>query len=492
MDEAALVENSPEQVDQPNLVPESYTTRTSAFRVFMDKIYIHKLPSYGNKIFYGLGFLALTCLTLMFASGTVLAFMGKTWWLSNTLGVYVRSIHLWSTQAFFAILVLHVLVGFTTSGFKAPRRMIWVFGAVLGCLALIQTEFGYGLRGDFSSQFRAVSGADFWNGAYLGHILNPLNYSQEFAIHIAIIPICIILLFIGHYLLVHTYGIAKPYRADIKYKMVDADHTIMWIRGAVLVVAILTLAFFFHSPYVKEIRIDDTAQQNTALVSATLAAEFDHTSDTNTYMDSIDPYTFDTRQVFVVIPYQKIVGVSGGYDAWAAFTSTSSDLQDQYTRDASQYFSDMSDHGTSSVATTTLAWNPVVSMIDTLMPAAKNGLYGSIISEENPSSNDTYTLRFLSDMNLFEQRAAQLNMSTEEWGMAKDETGSMTKLPPGSWWLAPIGVLNHTVLLNDDNGDRDAGIILGIIMLIFITFPYIPYLNRLPELLHLAPFIWRE
>ena len=96
-------------------------------------------------------------------------------------------------------------------------------------------------------------------------------------------------------------------------------------------------------------------------------------------------------------------------------------------------------------------------------------------------------------MNVLEDKASTLNMDTAQWGMMKDETGSMQKLPPGSWWFAPLGFVNSAFnLLSNPNGDRDAGEILGSVMLLFILFPYIPYLNRLPELFHLAPFIWKE
>jgi hypothetical protein len=427
----------------------------NAFTTLRDKIYIQKLPSYGNKIFYSLGFMALTSLMMIVAAGIVMAFMGPTWWLTNPLGVFTRSVHLWSVQAFIAILVLHMLVAFVTSGFKAPRRMVWVFGAVIFCLTLITTEFGYGLRGDFDSQYRAVSGADFWNGAYLGRWLNPLNYMQVFALHVVIIPLAIFLLFLAHYLLVHTYGISKPYRADIKYKMVAADHKILFIRGGALAAAILALAFFFHSPYVAPVTIAEVAAEDPALVQSTLQQEYDHTSDTATYLDSIDPYTFDTRQVYVVAPYEQYAATAN-ISAFSASTSDSA------------------------------------AMIAALMPIAKSGLYESLLNQENPSIDGTYSLRFLNDMGVLDAKAASLNMDTAQWGMIKDETGSMLALPPGSWWFVPLALSNSAFdLLDNPDGDRDAAEILGALMLIFILFPYIPYLNRLPEALHLAPFIWK-
>ena len=124
---------------------------------------------------------------------------------------------------------------------------------------------------------------------------------------------------------------------------------------------------------------------------------------------------------------------------------------------------------------------------------AKNGLYESLLDQENPSINYTYSLRFLKETGVLHAQASALNMDTAQWGMVKDETGSVWKLPPGSWWLAPLGLVNTAFnLLNNSYGDRDAALILGFILLVFILFPYIPYLNRLPELFPIAPLIQGE
>jgi len=475
-----------------------YGPRTNAFKTLADKIYIHLMPSYGNKIFYSLGFMALTTLLMLIVTGTTLAFFGPNWWLTTPWGIYFRSIHLWSAQALIAILILHILVSFSTSAFRAPRRMIWVLGALIFSLVLITTEFGYGLRGDFSSQYRAVSGADFWNGAHLGYWLNPLNYMQTFALHIVIVPLTILFLFILHYILVHTYGVSRPYRKDIPYTMAPANHWKLFFRGGALAAGILVLAFFFHSPYVPSVKIANIANQNPTLVATTILQEFDHTSGTATYFDSIDPYTFNTRTVFVVSPYQQFSVKNQNNNAWTAFKKSSPEAQQAYIKQAKLYVAAINtpaapvttSTSTNALATTT---NPVISMVDTLVPMAKSGLYESLLSQENPSINNTYTLRFLNDMNVLHTKAASLNMDTAELGMAKDETGSIWKLPPGSWWLLPLGMINSAFnLLENPYGDQIAGEILGSLLLIFILFPYIPYLNRLPELLPFAKFIQKE
>ncbi len=468
---------------------QKYGAKTNALKTIMDKVYFHRLPSYGNSIFFSLGFLALTCLVVLVASGAVLAFMGQNWWLKDAWGIYFRSIHLWTVQAFIAILVLHIIVGFLTSGYRPPRRMVWVFGSIIFVLALIQTEFGYGLRGDFESQYRAVSGADFWNGAHLGYWLNPLNYTQTMVLHISIIPLAIFFIFIFHYILEHTYGVSKPLKKEPAFKEVPADHKILFIRGGVLVTLILIMAFFFHSPYVPAVRISDITQQNPNLVAKTMLQEFKHTSDTATYFDSINPYTFDTRKVYITTPYKQVMLGNQNNNALTVFNSATPIQQQTYLQQAEQYVSATS----TQVGNTTSTANPVIAIINTLMSISKNGLYETIISQENPSINNTYTLRFLNDMGVLDAKAESLNMDTAQWGMAKDETGKILSLPPGSWWLLPIGIINSSFnLLENDKGDQIAGEILGFILLIFILFPYIPYLNRIPEKLNLARFIQRE
>ncbi len=472
-----------------------YPAKTSAFKTLRDKIYIHEFPSYGNKIFYSLGFLALTSLILLVLTGSIMACMGPTWWLTSVWGIHVRSIHEWSVQAFMAILVCHFLVGLSTSAFKPPRRMVWVFGAVIFCLALIQTEFGFALRGDFSSQYRIISGADFWNGAHLGWFINPENISQDFAIHIAIIPIIILGLFVLHYLLEHTYGIAKPYRKDVAYQIVPANHIPMYVRGGALVVLVLAMAWLFPSPFVAPETIRGVATQDPTLVAQTLLQEFDHTSDTATYLDSIDPYTYDTRQVYVVVPYTL---ASTSSDAITIFQTESPDQQQSDIAQAHAYFDATTTATVATGATDavsaqqhTFAHNPVIAIINSLVPLAQSGVYESILNQESPNTNYTYTTRFLTDTGVLDAEAAAVHITTAEWGMVREETGSLAKLPPGAWWFAPIGILNSTVLAGDDNGDRDAAAILGFVMLVFILFPYIPYLNRLPEYLPFAKWIWK-
>lgn len=446
---------------------------------------IKDVPSYGNKFMYSLGFLSMISFLLLIITGVVMAFFGPTWWLTNSVGTYMRSIHLWSTQAFVLFVILHLLIVFLTSGFKKPRRLTWMIGVLMMFLVLAETEFGYVLRGDFSSQWRSLQGADFYNGSGLGGLLNTLNYGQVYGVHIVVVPLTILALLFFHYLLIRVLGIAKPYRKDIQVKTVKANHTLLFVRGGVLAVVIAGLSFWLPSPLLEPTTIRSVAQQDAYLMQKTLLAEWEHSSDTAAYLDNIDPYTYDTRSVYIEVPYGQYAQTAAQSNAFAAFKRESSDIQKQQLTAADNYYGQDSPSGTKPAS-------PVITVLDSLTKMAQAGLYEpALVGAENTTgglSGDTYALRFLSDTGVLESKAGSLNLTTDQYGMTHEETG----YAPGAWWLTPIGLLNHTVLANDDNGDRDAAIIFGSLLLTMLAFPFIPYVNQIPDKLRLYRLIWRE
>ncbi len=450
--------------------------------IIRKKIFITDVPRYGNSIFYSLGFLGLVCFAILLGTGLVMVFEGSAWWTINFWGILFRSIHLWAAQAFVLIILLHLLVVFATSGFKHPRRLTWTLGAIVLVFLLLEAEFGYYLRGDFSSQYRALQGADFWNGAYLGYYINTLNHLQVFGLHIVILPLIMLGLLLTHYLLVKARGIASPYRQDVRVPIVPANHTKLFVRGGVLVVCIVVLAIIFPSPLITPATIASVAADDAAGVAQTLIAEFNHTSDTATYFDSIDPYTFNTRTVYIVKPYDQYVALAGGPNELTVFFAESAAQQKSDITTAEAYFQG------ASVATSTIG-NPFLSVITSLVHMSSSGTYQAVVDAEAPTIAPTYSLRFLDDTGVMDDEASDLHITTDQWGMIHEEGRSV---PPGAWWLAPLGVLDHTVLANDPNGDRDGAEILGALVLLLILFPYIPYLNRVPEKLHLATFFWRR
>lgn len=446
---------------------------------------IEKVPAYANKFFYSLGFLSMTCFVVTILTGSVLVFFGPDWWFTTQIGLFVRSVHLWAVQAFVIFIMLHLLIVFLTSGFKGPRKLTWVLGALMFFFVLFEAEFGYVLRDDFSAQWRSLQGADLYNGSGLGTLINNLNYAQIYGVHIILIPLIILGLLFGHYVLVKVRGIAKPYKKEVPYQMVKANHTVLFIRGIVLVILLVILGIIFPAPIIAPATIKTIAEQDPHLFAKTLLAEYDRSSDTATYMDNIDPYTFDTRKIYIDVPYEQIQSIQSGKNMLAEFESKSPNLQKDLISQATDYF-----EKNGEITAKVNEKNPMIPVISTLVLMGKSGLYeASLKAEGKDVYNPTYVTRFLADTGVLEQEAEKLGITTEQYGMLREEKGSF---PPGAWWLAPLGLMDHTVLQNDDNQDRDGAIILGSLMLLFIAFPYIPYLNRLPEVFGIANLIWKD
>ncbi len=447
---------------------------------------IQNVPKYANKFFYSLGFLSMISFVTLLITGLIMAAYGPTWWLTNSVGIYVRSVHLWATQAFVLFIILHLCVVFFTSGFRGPRRLTWVFGSLMFLFALAEAEFGYVLRGDFSSQWRSLQGADFYNGSHVGNLLNSLNYKQIYGIHLVVVPMIILGLLFLHYLLVKTLGIAKPYRKDVAAATVPANHNLLFLRGATLVVLILALAAAYPSPFLKPTTIKEIADTDPFVMSKTLVAEFDNSSDTATYLDTMNPYTYSVRKVYVDDPYALLLKVNpSAVNYLAEFNALPEAKQQEQLKAASDYYAQDSAKGNPPK-------NLVIAIVGSLSVMAKTGLYESSIAASSAAARSqddtTYVARFLSDTGVLEAEAEALNMTTPQYGMLHEETGNN---PVGAWWLAPIGVLNHTVLAHDDNGDRDGAVILGLGFMLLIAFPYIPYVNQLPDKLKVYKIIWR-
>lgn len=443
---------------------------------------IQDVPAYANKLFYSLGFLSMICFVILIATGTIMALFGPDWWLTSGVGKYFRSIHLWATQAFVLFIILHLLVVFFSSGFKKPRRLTWVVGALMFLFVMAEAEFGYVLRGDFSGQWRGLQGADFYNGSGIGTWINSINYNQIYGIHLVAIPFLILGLLFVHYLLIRFLGIAKPHRADVHVPTVKANHKLLFARGGVLIGLILLLAVIFPSPFLEPNTIKMVAASDPKLVGQTLVKEFDHSSDTAGYLDSIDPYKYDTRTIYVEQPYAQLTTVVHTPNLMDKYNGEPKATQDSQLKEAQNYF-EKTYPGKPNPK------NPLEGIVASLIGIAQSGLYEPSLNSASPSGDKTtYSLRLLADTGVMNDRAQSLGITTDQYGMLREEKGH---IPPGAWWLLPIGLLNHTVLAHDSTGDRDGAIILGLFLLLLISFPYIPGLNRLPEWLKVYKLIWR-
>ncbi|NNM54914.1 MAG: hypothetical protein HKM05_09350 [Spirochaetales bacterium] len=481
---------------------------------------IDKAPQYANRIFYSLGFLAAVSFIMLVISGVVELFFGSTWWLTNPVGVFFRSVHLWSSQAFVIFMLLHLIVVFCTMGYRGPRKITWVIGALMFMTAITETEFGYALRGDFSTQWRALQGADFFNGSGLGWWINPLNTVNIIGMHVAIVPFIIFALLSLHYILVRFLGLATPPKADHPYKIEKANHTMLFLRGGVVAVVILILAVLLPSPYVKVVTLKEVASTDPNLFATTLVGEFGRLQQIGTgdnaqtlttgYSDNIDPYTWNTRKVYIDGPWASLTATGQVPNLLAPIEKMTPAQQKQLINDAIDFFGD-------NKGKVTEAQDPLITVVKDLTKMAATGYYDKALRGEGELGDETYALRLMADLGVLDSYAHKMGIKTSQMGMLKEEKPDMNlpggraewqpafadpskippiklarPVPPGAWWLAPIGIMDGTILKTDDNGDRDGAYILGLLGLILLAIPFIPGVNRLPVVLGLYKFFQKK
>ncbi|MCL4373154.1 cytochrome b N-terminal domain-containing protein [Candidatus Parvarchaeota archaeon] len=445
--------------------------------------YIKYVPSYGNSFFFTIGIYLLELFVILAITGMIMLIFGPYWWDTTAIGTFFRSLHLWAAEAFVTLMFIHIFVNFSTSAFK-KKKLVWMIGSALLLLVLLEFAFGIGVQGGLLSQWNDKAGADLWNGFGLGFWVNPLNQGAVLGWHVAIIPILLLLLIFMHYSLVKKDGLSVPYRKDIPYKMVKADHKKMYRRMIYIFIIILAFAFLFSSPYIAPLTISQAANSNPSGVATTLLQEFNFSSGTATYLDTIDPYTFSTRAVYFTVPYSAYVSFENKSNELSVFFNGSSSQQKQQFIQAYNYFSN-----NGSISNAMTSQNPLIVATASLTKMAELGQYQLVVQNESSSGLDeTYVLRFLYDTGALTTAATHYGLRTAQWGMLK------VGAPPWSieYWLIPYDALEIATSNISWWNDLENGLVAIIIFFILMLFPFIPYLNELPDKLKMYKLFWNK
>ncbi len=449
----------------------------------MRSMYIKMVPSYGNNLFFTLGIYLLELFAILAVSGIVMLIFGPYWWDLTPIGTFFRSVHLWAAEAFVTLMFIHLFVNFSTSAFK-KKKLVWVIGSVMLMLVLLQFAFGIGIQGGLLSQWNDKAGADLWNGLGLGYWINPLNVGAVIGWHVAILPLLLVVLMFTHYSLVKRSGISKPYRKDIPYSMVRADHSKMYRRMVYILAAVIIFALLFSAPYIPPLTIAQAASSHPNAIAITFLNEFNFSSGTATYIDTIDPYTFNTRNVYVTGPYNSYVNLTRTKNYESELLSSTNYTQSSDIRSAFSYFAE-----NGSLKGGLNSTNPATVMASELTIMAQQGTYQDVLQGEVQSGlNNTYVTRFLYDSGVLSIAAGEYGLRTSQFGMLR--VGG----PPWSiqYWLIPYNILEIKTASIPWWGDLENGLVATVLFIILLAFPFIPYLNELPDKLKLYKLFWNR
>ncbi len=170
-------------------------------------------PAYVASWIYVFGVLTLAALLVVLVSGAILALEGPQWYHSSAQGHFVNSLHLWSVELFFFVMVIHLWGKFFMAAWRGRRTTTWVTGA-LAFLGSIATAFtGYLVQSNFDSQWISTQAKDGLNSVGVGAWFNVLNYGQMLLFHVVLLPLVLGVLVVWHVLLVRRRGVVPPFAA---------------------------------------------------------------------------------------------------------------------------------------------------------------------------------------------------------------------------------------------------------------------------------------
>ncbi len=471
----------------------------SDFKSLLEFFYIKNVPSYGNNFFFTIGIYLLEIFGILAITGIIMLIFGPYWWNLTQIGNFVQTIHLWAAEAFVTLIFIHLFVNLSTSAYKT-KKVVWLIGSIMLFLVLLEFAFGIGVNGNFISQWNAKAGADLWNGLGLGYWINPLNAGAVFGWHIAIVPLLLVILMLAHYLIVKQKNLEMlkqchslnqkdlrvPYNKNIPFSIVSANHKKMYKRMAYIFIIILIFALLFRVPYIPPLTIQTISHNYPNVMAITLLNEFNFSSTTATYFDSIDPYTFSTRNVYVTIPYDTYINLTHSVNQENIFLAENAFMQNTTINQAFNYF-----ESNNSIAKSLNSTNPLVVVAGSLTQMADTGVYDSVLQSESSSNlNYTFTIRFLTDTGILQKEASTYGLRTSQFGMLKVGTYSIEKI--GSYWLFPYNLMEIVTKNISWWGDLQNGLAALIVFLIFMFLPYIPYLQDLPNKLKLYKLFWNR
>lgn len=171
-------------------------------------------PAYMASWIYVFGVLTVVSLVWVIITGCVLAIMGPSWWHVSSVGLFVNSLHLWSVEAFFFFMVVHLWGKFFMAAWRGNRRLTWATGVISFLVSVGAAFTGYLSQQNFDSQWISTQAKDAVNASGGGAFFNLLNPGQMLMWHIVLLPLVLVLLVAGHVVMVRVKGVVPPFEDD--------------------------------------------------------------------------------------------------------------------------------------------------------------------------------------------------------------------------------------------------------------------------------------
>ena len=193
------------------------------------------------NIWYFFGSLALLVLVLQLVTGIFLTMFYKPGELTSfdsveyimrevNYGWLIRYLHSTGASAFFVVVYLHMFRALLYGSYKAPRELLWLLGMLVYLALMAEAFMGYVLPwGNMSfwgaqvivNLFSAIPGIGpelvLWiRGDYA---IADATLNRFFALHVAAVPLALLLLVALHLVALHESGSNNPDGIEIKEKL---------------------------------------------------------------------------------------------------------------------------------------------------------------------------------------------------------------------------------------------------------------------------------
>jgi len=175
-----------------------------------EKLLADRQPVYVASWIYVFGVLSLAAFVVILLSGAVIALAGPAWWHTSSVGHFVNSTHLWSTELFFFFMVVHLWGKFFMAAWRGRRALTWITGAVAFLVSIATAFTGYLSQQNFDSQWIGGQAKDGLNASGVGAFFNVLNSGQMLLWHVLLLPLAVAFLIGIHILHVRHRGVVPP------------------------------------------------------------------------------------------------------------------------------------------------------------------------------------------------------------------------------------------------------------------------------------------
>jgi len=179
-----------------------------------------------------LGGLAFTAFLVLILSGALMLFhyqpatngaFQSILYIENSVpgGWYIRNLHRLASNFLLILLFLHTLRVLLTGAYRKPRELNWLIGFGLLCLALFEGYTGYLLPMDQLALWATQTGMNLLGTLPFGDLLRsvlvpddigqPMSLIRFYVLHIAVIPLSMLILCMLHFYQIRKQKGVLPY-----------------------------------------------------------------------------------------------------------------------------------------------------------------------------------------------------------------------------------------------------------------------------------------